>query len=203
MQIQLDNIGKRFSSGWVFRDIAFTIPSGQKFSITGLNGSGKSTLINIISGYLSSTQGKVAYSMDGNSIDRDDIYKYCALSFAYSELDEELTVKELFDHYKKFKSFKTSDTKEFISICSLEQHANKAIANFSSGMKQRLSLSLAFLMDTPLLLLDEPTSFLDSEKKTWYHKMMESYTKDRTVVIASNDPADIAHCTSNFEVKPY
>jgi len=200
MDIHLENIGKRFSTGWVFKDISFNIPTGQKFSITGMNGSGKSTLINIISGYLSNTKGKVSYSLDGQNIDRDDIYKHCAISFAYSELDEELTAIELFKHYKHFKNFSINDNEQFIAICDLKNEKNKPIKNFSSGMKQRLSLALAFTMKTPLLLLDEPTSFLDTEKKKWYKQMMENYTKERTVIIASNDPSDIAACEANFNM---
>lgn len=200
MQIELENVGKRFSSGWVFKDVSLIINSGQKFSITGLNGSGKSTLINILCGYLSNTKGKVNYTFDGKKIDRDNIYKHCAISFAYAELDEELTVLEIFDHYQKFKSFKITDPSTFLEICDLKKHSDKAVGNFSSGMKQRLSLSLSFLMDTSLLLLDEPTSFLDSEKKSWFHSMMEKYTENRTVIIASNDEADINLCTGNYNM---
>jgi len=200
MNIQLENIGKRFTTGWVFKDVSINIPSGQKFSITGMNGSGKSTLINIISGYLSSTKGKVSYQLDGQKIDRDDIYKHCAISFAYAEMDEELTATELFDHYKQFKSFKLEDPKAFIELCDLKKEKNKPIKNYSSGMKQRLSLALAFTMDTPLLLLDEPTSFLDSEKKKWYQELMANYAGDRTVIIASNDTSDISFCEANFDM---
>lgn len=200
MQITLDNVGKRFDSGWVFKDVSFNIPSGQKFSITGLNGTGKSTLINILCGYLSNTKGKVSYQLDGKPIDRNNIYKHCAISFAYAELDEELTVLELFNHYKKFKKFKNDQNDAFLEISDLKKHADKPIRNFSSGMKQRLSLALALLMDTPFLLLDEPTSFLDEEKKAWFHKMMSQYANDRTVIIASNDTSDIELCNANFNL---
>lgn len=200
MQITLDNVGKRFTSGWVFKDVNFTIPSGQNFSITGLNGSGKSTLINILCGYLSNTKGKLVYELNGKTIDRDDVYKHCAISFAYAELDEELTVLEIFNHYKKFKSFKLNDNETFLKMSDLHKHADKPIRNFSSGMKQRLNLSLALLMDTPLLLLDEPTSFLDDEKKAWFLEMMTKFANDRTVIIASNEKADIQLCEANFNL---
>jgi len=61
-------------------------------------------------------------------------------------------------------------------------------------MKQRLSLGLAFCMDVPLLILDEPTSFLDDGKKQWYKEMLAKYGNGKTVVIASNDAFDIEEC---------
>lgn len=200
MKIVLENVGKRYATGWVFKNISFQISNHDIFSITGLNGTGKSTLVKIISGYLSHTKGKLVHSFEDKKINRDNIYKYCALSMAYAELDEELTVTEIFEHYKKFKAFKITDLQQFLELSQFEKERNKTIAHFSSGMKQRLSLALAFVMDTPLLLFDEPTSFLDADKKKWFHRMMKKFGDERTIVIATNDPSDLAFCTNGIEL---
>ncbi len=198
MNIVLDNISKRYTTGWVLRNISHNISSGEHVAITGQNGSGKSTLVQIISGYLSTTQGSVEYTNEGQKIDRDDVYKQVAISAAYLELDEEFTVNELFEHYKIFKPVIVDSFSEFLEISDFKKEKDKQVRYFSSGMKQRLALSLAFNMDVSLLILDEPTSFLDEHRKSWYADMLENFSQDKTVLIASNDEFDIRSCTSRI-----
>jgi len=198
MDIILDDIGKRYTTGWVFKNISHHLTQGQHLSITGTNGSGKSTLLQIIAGFLSYTKGEVTYKHEGKEISRDNIYKYCGISAAYTELDEELTVTEIFEHYKVFKKMLVTNSNAFLDLVDLKKEKNKRIAQFSSGMKQRLNLGLALVMDTPLLLLDEPTSFLDKGRKAWYAEMVQAYALNKILVIASNDDFDIQTCTANI-----
>ena len=194
MDLILDNVWKRYTTGWILKEISEQLNHGQKVAITGNNGSGKSTLLQIVSGYLSPSKGKIIYKHDGNEINRDHIYKYLSISAAYSELDEELTIPEIYNHYKLFKPLVVNRLDEFLEITEFVKHKGKQIRYFSSGMKQRLSLGLAFVMDVPLLLLDEPTSFLDKHKKGWYTEMMHRFAADKLVIVASNDEHDIGLC---------
>jgi len=200
MDIILDDIGKRYTTGWVFKNISHHLTQGQHLSITGTNGSGKSTLLQIIAGYLSYTKGEVTYTHEGKVISRDDIYKFCGISAAYSELDEELSVKEIFEHYSVFKKMLVADSQDFLELVDLKKEKDKRIGQFSSGMKQRLNLGLAFVMDTPLLLLDEPTSFLDKGRKAWFAEMVQQFAMDKILVIASNDDFDIKTCVANINM---
>jgi ABC-type multidrug transport system ATPase subunit len=69
------------------------------------------------------------------------------------------------------------------------------VKNFSSGMKQRLKLTLAIMSDTPLLLLDEPLSNLDENGATWYQQMVRDFAGDRTIVVCSNmNEKEIGFC---------
>lgn len=194
MEIILEDIGKRFTTGWVFRGVNAHILPGEHLAITGLNGSGKSTLLQIISGYLTATRGKVTYKNAGKEINRDNVFKHLAISAAYSELDEELSAIELFRHYQHFKKFLVTDEQAFLDLVDLKKEKNKQIVYYSSGMKQRLGLALAMVMDVPLLLLDEPTSFLDEIKKGWFHELLAEYGTGKTVVMASNEEGDIRTC---------
>jgi len=200
MDILIDQVWKRYSTGWVLKDVSKHIKSGDRIAITGDNGSGKSTLIQIISGLLSSSKGKITYKHAGKEIGRDNVFQYCAISAAYAELEEELSIKEIFDHYQVFKPFKITDFKDFIELTAFEKQGDKQIRYFSSGMKQRLALGLALNMDVPLLILDEPTSFLDESKKSWYAEVMDKFTENKTVIIASNDLTDISTCTGRIEL---
>jgi ABC-type multidrug transport system ATPase subunit len=194
MDISVENISKRYTTGWVIKDFSFELKSKNNIAITGPNGSGKSTLVQILSGYLSYTKGNVIYTHKGKSIGRDSIHLHTAFSAAYGELDEEFTPSEIYEHYSMFKKYMTKDKNEFLDLVDLRRERNQYISSFSSGMKQRLSLALACCMDVPLLILDEPTSFLDEQRKDWYHDIIEKYTQDKTVLIASNDPMDYKSC---------
>ncbi|MGA0284744.1 MAG: ABC transporter ATP-binding protein [Saprospiraceae bacterium] len=198
MHISIENLSKRFDSGWVFRDLNITIQAGQKVAVTGPNGSGKSTLLNILCGLLSPSLGTVTYVMHEKHIDRDDIYKYISISAAYSELDEELSPRELFTHYSNFKSFRIDSLEKFLELAQLEDARDKPVVYFSSGMKQRLSLALALTMDSPLLFLDEPSSFLDDTRKSWFYELFHAYVEGKTVFLASNDKADLDLCDTSI-----
>ena len=68
-------------------------------------------------------------------------------------------------------------------------------------MKQKILISFAILSDTQLLLLDEPTSFLDDKAKECFHAMLENNRTNRTVVIASNDASDFGVCDVRFRIE--
>ena len=194
MEIRITNLWKRYSTGWILREINETINSGDKVAITGLNGSGKSTLLQLIAGYLTYTKGKINYNHNDTDIKRDNLYKHLAVAAAYVELDEELTPLELFRHYKMFKPYLVEDEAQFLDIVQLNKERHKSVSKFSSGMKQRLNLGLAILMDLPMLILDEPTSFLDADRKEWYRELITKYGKGKTIIIASNDSFDVELC---------
>ncbi len=200
MHISVENISKRYTTGWVLKEFSLQIPSKSKIAITGPNGSGKSTLIQIIAGYLSFTKGDVIYSYKDKTIHRDNIYQHVSMSAAYAELDEEFSPTEIFKHYSQFKRFVITEVKEFLDLVDLKRERNQSISSFSSGMKQRLSIGLACCMDVPLLIMDEPTSFLDEQRKSWYQDMLINFAQDKTVIIASNDPLDYSICDEVISV---
>jgi len=192
MNLEVKNIYKRYIAKYIIKDFSFSFKSGGTYGISGPNGSGKSTLIQMLSGYLSSSKGNIEYKNSaGKIVSRDDIYKYLTIVAPYMELDTELTPTELFKHLQKFKLFKCSSVIELMEIANLKGNENKQIMNFSSGMNQRLELCLAMLSDAELVIMDEPTSFLDEESKVWWSSLLKKYTADKTVIIASNDQFDL------------
>ena len=69
-------------------------------------------------------------------------------------------------------------------------------------MKQKIQIALALLSDTPYLLLDEPTSFLDKAAKRWFEELLHLHAQNRVVIIASNDSFDIGLCGKVIELSP-
>jgi len=196
MRIQLNSVSKRYLKRWIIKDLDYSFESGQVYGVTGINGSGKSTLIKIISGYLTPSRGSVSYLDPANkSITRDKIYKYLSISAPYLEIDLDLTLKEQLAFYRKFKPLIHSfDQTSVLAEVGLLEHLNKPIRQFSSGMQQRVQLILCFYADVNMILLDEPTSFLDKKGKSWFYKTLESVRDNKMIILASNDDEDIAVC---------
>lgn len=187
MKITLENTGRKFNKEWVFRNMSLTIDPGEHLSIAGSNGSGKSTLLQLFSGILLPTEGSIFFEVDGKRIDPMEIYQHVSICSPALELMEELFVEEQIELHCKLKPMKSGlRTDDLLEITYLTQQRGKQIRNFSSGMKQRLKLALAILSDTPLLLLDEPISNLDSTAIQWYKELLQKNSDGRTVIVASN-----------------
>jgi ABC-type multidrug transport system ATPase subunit len=204
MTIQLNNISKRYGFEWIFKQINFQFQPGERYAIVGPNGSGKSTLLKIISGGLVPTSGKIDYSILHKRI-VDDIEVARKISFAapYISLIEDFTLEEMYAFHASFKKMKVSSAGEFLDTCQLTPHRNKYIRNFSSGMKQRLKLALAFLSDTETLLLDEPTSNFDTHAIDWYLGMIDQYTSGRMIIIGSNQEHEYSFCKQRISVADF
>ncbi|MEE9438404.1 MAG: ATP-binding cassette domain-containing protein [Saprospiraceae bacterium] len=195
MQIEVENLSKRYFYDWIIRDFSHVFSAGSITGINGINGSGKSTMIKLLSGYLSASKGKIEYKLEGTNIDRSMIYKQLSLAAPYTDLIQEYDVKEMFNFHAKFKSFRIPlDYKTFLGLVHLEGNTHKQIQYYSSGMKQRLQLAFSILSDSKLLLLDEPTSYLDQENKAWYYQLLNQQSENRTIIIASNDDSDFDIC---------
>lgn len=185
MQISLSNIGKRYNSEWIFRNINYQINAGEKHVLLGANGSGKSTLLQIIAGNYLPSNGSITYQLNNQEILSEKIFQHITIVAPYLELFEEFTFEELIDLQQKFKPFLISK-KEILETSGLQRVKNKAIKYYSSGMKQRAKISLAVLADVPLLLLDEPTSNLDYVAIQWYEQLIKQFALHKTIIVASN-----------------
>jgi ABC-type multidrug transport system ATPase subunit len=205
IDISLDNIGKKFGKEWIFRNVDLKISSGEKIVILGGNGSGKSTLLQIISGYVSPSEGTLKFSNGKEEITGEKSIFSISFASPYLQLVDDLTARELVEHIGEFKPFVNKlKAEKVLQIAKLDQASNKFIRQFSSGMKQRLKLALAFLSDTSVLLLDEPVSNLDREAIEWYKQMVNNYTKDRTVIVCSNAiDEEYYFCTKKINVQDH
>ena len=204
MTIQLENLGKKFRKEWIFRNVNLSFEAGNNYTFVGPNGSGKSTLLQVLIGVMPHTEGKVLYSSDNQEVSVDDIYKKIVIAAPYLELVEEFTLLESVEFHQKFKPFKNNlSAVELIEKIQLTPHKDKTIKNFSSGMKQRLKLGLAFYSEAPIILLDEPTSNLDAQGTAWYLEQIEKYTADRLLIICSNQPNEYAFCNNIVDIRDY
>jgi ABC-type multidrug transport system ATPase subunit len=204
MQITLENIGRRFNREWIFREINYTFNNKGSYAILGPNGSGKSTLLQVLNGSLVPSAGAISYTRDGNAIEPENVFNYLSLAAPYLELIEEFTLNEMVDFHFRFKTFKPGIDKNVLNdILNLRGSQNKMIRYFSSGMKQRLKLALAFCADTPMLMLDEPTSNLDTQGIDWYLNLVEKFSANRLTIICSNQEHEYSFCRERLSISDY
>src|SRR5688572_3610268 len=98
LHIQLESIGKKFGSEWIFRNLNLELNPGDKIVLLGGNGSGKSTLMQVISGYVLPNSGKLTFKT-GDVVEENDSYKnHLSVAAPYLELVEDYTFEELIDH---------------------------------------------------------------------------------------------------------
>lgn len=204
MNITLQNIGRRFNRDWIFRGIDYTFNSGQSYAILGPNGSGKSTLLQVLNASLSPSAGTISYTFQGKPVEADQVFNYLSLAAPYLELIEEFTLNEMVDFHFKFKKYRNGlNKKELINLLNLSKSENKLIRYFSSGMKQRLKLILAFCADTSILMLDEPTSNLDTQGVDWYLSLVEQFAHNRLTIICSNQEQEYGFCDKRLSISDY
>lgn len=193
LSIDLKNINKRFINQQVINNFSYLFSFPNSYAIIGSNGSGKSTLLQIISGFLPFTNGEIIYSINDKIIEESDWYKQISICTPYQELIEEFTFNECIEFHFKFKE-KSNYLSDLIAESGLNNSLNKQIKYFSSGMKQRVKLILALGTNTPILLLDEPTTNLDKQGIDWYQKFVLECKKDKLIIIASNDALEYTFC---------
>lgn len=205
MEISLSNIGKRFQREWIFRHIHHVFDSGICCAVLGGNGSGKSTFIQVLSGFLIPGEGTISWQMDKKHMEVENVFRHVSLATPYLNLYDDFTLRENISFFLQFKKFRNNfSLDDFISIVQLENQADKQLVHYSSGMRQRVKLGLAILADTPLLLLDEPTSHLDASAVKWFQQLLSDNALDRSVFVASNSHDDeIFLCTTKFMVEEF
>jgi ABC-type multidrug transport system ATPase subunit len=196
VKIVLEKAGKKFYNEWIFKNLDLEISSADSLAVLGPNGSGKSTLLQVISGSVILTQGTIQYSKDGKKIEAEDIFRNIGFASPYLELIEEFTLAEIIDFHFNFKQpLNNISGKEIISITGLESAGKKVFKYFSSGMKQRVRLTLALLSDANIILLDEPCSNLDLGAIQWYRQLVENYTTGKIIIVCSNNqPGEFDFC---------
>lgn len=204
MTIDLQDVSKRYSKEWILKHVNYHFSQDNIYGIAGSNGSGKSTLVKMISGFLSPSQGKITYSKNNKDVPRDDIFKSISIWGAHVNLIQELTIDEMVDYYLTFKELRNALTKQhFFDVLQLPVPTTRLVKSLSSGQAQRLGLGLSILSESDILLLDEPGSFLDAAALRWFYRILEDNSKDRLIIISSNEESDLDLTSERLSVNSF
>jgi ABC-type multidrug transport system ATPase subunit len=200
MRISLTDAGKRYNREWIFRHLDQSFQAGQTYAITGPNGSGKSTLLQVIAGSTALSEGKI----DMERVVDEDHYKHVSIAAPYLELIEEMSGLEFLRFHGGFKPFVHNlDAASILERVQLSHASGKQIRYYSSGMKQRLKLAQCILSLNQFILLDEPCTNLDETGIALYHSLIEEYTRERCVIVSSNDKIEYSFCKNTIDINKY
>ena len=204
-KIRCIELGKRYNREWIFRGIDTEFLKGTSCAVLGHNGSGKSTFIQVLSGHMLQSEGTAIYESDGKPIEQEQVYKNISYSAPYLELIEEFSLAEAVKFQSRFKGFLDNmSEEEVIAKSGLKKESGKMLKYFSSGMKQRVKLTLSILANTSIVFLDEPASNLDKSGIDWYRGLIEAYRRDRFVFVCSNQqPHEFDFCETILKIEDY
>ncbi|VAX22557.1 hypothetical protein MNBD_IGNAVI01-1980 [hydrothermal vent metagenome] len=201
----LQDLTKSFSRRLIFKNINAEFNSGSVYGLAGSNGSGKSTLAKIIAGLLSSTSGKVIHKFEDKEVPMEKLHDHLGFVSPYLVLYDEFTAEENLTHFLKIRGIEINNEiiRTLLNDFSLYGRRNDLLKAYSSGMKQRMKFIFSLIHSPELLILDEPTSNLDIEGKDKVYEVIERESKNKLIVIASNEESDLALCKEIIYVEEY
>lgn len=200
LRVVLNNVGKKFGKQYIFKGITYRFEPGGHYAITGANGSGKSTLLKVVAGILTPNQGDAEWQLNDKAIAVEEVFQHLSFCSPYMELPEELTLRELLQFHQHTRTLLVSED-AFIKELAIEP--DKEIRNYSSGMKQRVKLALAFYTQGSMLLLDEPTANLDEHWSNWYLQKISEAPANQLIVVCSNVAAEYGFCKEVLHIDAY
>ncbi len=193
--IEVKDLVKRYGDHCAVDHLSFTIEDGKIYGFLGPNGAGKSTTMNIITGYLSATEGSV--TVDGHDICARPEKAKAAIGYLpeIPPLYDEMTVEEYLTFAAELKGVKkaevASQVQKVVSLAHLEDVFPRLIRNLSKGYRQRVGLAQAMLGDPKVLIFDEPTVGLDPKQITEIRALIRTLAKDHTVILSSHILSEI------------
>lgn len=194
--IEVKNVTKKYGNKIAVDNISFEVKDGEVVGFLGPNGAGKSTTMNMITGFIESTDGTIM--INGNDISKKA--KKAKKQIGYMPenvpLYYELTVKEFITYMAELKFVKRPERKaevdKVIKEAGLENVKNRLIRNLSRGYKQRVSLAGALVGNPDVIILDEPTVGLDPKQITEIRGLIKELGKKHTVILSTHILSEVS-----------
>ena len=194
--IEIQNVSKRYGDKWAVKDVSFNINKGEILGFLGRNGAGKSTTMNIVTGYISATEGRVL--LDGHDILEEprEVKRHIGYLPEIPPLYNDMTVEEYLRFVCSIKEVAAKNVTNHVGdICELiriSDHRKRLIKNLSKGYKQRVGMAQALIGNPEIVIMDEPTVGLDPKQIIEIRKLIKELGEDHTVVLSSHILTEVA-----------
>jgi len=187
--IEVKELTKRYGVKYAVENVSFSVGEGEVLGLLGPNGAGKSTIMNIITGYLSATDGTV--TIGGYDILEHPAKAKSQIGYLPEQppLYLDMTVEEYLHFCFRLKKLKGNKKQHIAQVCErvgIEDVFGRKIGNLSRGYRQRVGLAQALLGSPPILILDEPTVGLDPRQITDIRNLIKELGKEHTVILSSH-----------------
>ena len=188
--IEVSNLVKKYGNHTAVDHLSFQIEKGKIYGFLGPNGAGKSTTMNMITGYIASTEGKVM--IDGHDIlEEPEAAKKCIgylpeMPPLYFDMTVLEYMKFAADLKKIPKKQKDKQIKEVMDMVKITDMKDRLIKNLSKGYRQRVGLAQAILGYPEVIILDEPTVGLDPKQIIEIRDLIKGLKQKHTVILSSH-----------------
>ncbi len=194
--ISVSNLKKSYSGNIAVDDLSFEVAEGSVYGLLGPNGAGKSTTMNILTGYISATSGKV--TIDGTDIIEEPEKAKSKIGYLpeLPPVYPDMTVLEYLKFVcglKKVPKAEISATIEYaLDATGTKAVEKRLIKNLSKGYKQRVGLAQALLGNPKVIILDEPTVGLDPKQIIEIRDLIKNLGKKHTVILSSHILSEVS-----------
>lgn len=194
--IEINNLVKKYGDHVAVDDLSLTVEPGKIYGFLGPNGAGKSTTMNIITGYLGATSGKV--KINGHDIfkEPEEAKKCIGYLPEIPPLYVDMTVREYLDFVAELKKLEKNLRKRYVEeameTTGITDVANRMIRNLSKGYRQRVGFAQAILGYPEIIILDEPTVGLDPKQIIEIRELIRKLGEKHTVILSSHILTEIS-----------
>lgn len=194
--IEVKNLVKKYGDHLAVDNLSFTVEKGQILGFLGPNGAGKSTTMNIITGYISATEGSVV--IDGHDIfdEPEEAKKRIGYLPELPPLYQDMTVREYLNFVADLKMVKRSEKSKMIhkimGMAKITDVSERLIKQLSKGYKQRVGLAQAMVGFPDVLILDEPTVGLDPMQIIEIRDLIKKLSKEHTIILSSHILSEVS-----------
>lgn len=194
--IEVRNLVKKYGNHVAVNHLNFTVEKGKIYGFLGPNGAGKSTTMNMITGYIASTEGEVL--IDGHNILEEPEVAKKKIGYLpeIPPLYQDMTVQEYLNFAAELKMLpkekRKANIEEVMSTTKTIEVKNRLIKNLSKGYKQRVGLAQALLGYPEIIILDEPTVGLDPKQIIEIRDLIKSLGQKHTVILSSHILSEVS-----------
>lgn len=194
MAIEIDHLTRRFGEKKAVTDLTLEVYRGEVFGFLGHNGAGKTTTVRLLNGVLESHAGTAKVLGLDPICDGPQLRAHTGVLTESASLEERLSARDNLRLYADIfgvpRELVTSRVRELLGFFGLADNTDEKVANFSTGMKQRLALARTLLHDPEILFLDEPTAGLDP--------VAAQQVNDLIIQLAGENGCTVFLCTHNL-----
>ena len=194
--IQPEHLTRRYGARVAVENLSFTVPTGQICGLLGPNGAGKTTTLNVLTGYLAASEGRVIVS--GHDILEEPMAARRQLGYLPEQppLYPEMTVEEYLRFVAELRRVpraeRSAQVRRAMNRVAAADMARRLIRNLSKGYRQRVGLAAALLGDPEVLILDEPAVGLDPAQMIEFRTLIRQLGRKHTVILSSHILSEVS-----------
>ena len=188
--ISFSHVTKRYGAMDAVHDLSFEIPRGQIVGLLGQNGAGKTTTLNMLTGYLAPSEGRIMINDCDLLLEPRSFKQHLGYLPEVPPLYDEMTVESYLRFAAEMHLVVRGDipahVRDIAEKTGLSEVLSRRVGNLSKGYRQRVGLAQALCGDPEVLILDEPTVGLDPRQTAEFRETLRQIARDRTVIFSSH-----------------